>query len=96
MIYGVLRVDIRILGSNSLKDKRSVVRKQIEKVRHAFQISANEVGDHDLLGNAVIGFTMAGSNKIEIEKVLNHVLRMIDENPEVQVYDSVILIDKLK
>jgi uncharacterized protein len=96
MNYGVLRVDCRISSAKSLKDKRSAVRKQIEKVRHAFHISANEVGDNDLIGNTVLGFSLTGSDAIQVEKVLQQVLRMIDENPELEVYDSVILVDQLK
>ena len=96
MIYGVLRLDLRLSSTNSLKEKRSIVRKQLEKIKHAFHVSANEVGDHDLVGNAVLGISMTGSDVVQIEKVLQHILRMIDENPEVQVYDSVILVDQLK
>jgi uncharacterized protein YlxP (DUF503 family) len=96
MIYGVLRIDIRICNAKSLKDKRSVIRKQIEKIRHAFPLSANEVGDFELIGNTVFGVSMTGSDAVLIEKVLQLVLRMIDENPELEVYDSVILVDQLK
>ena len=96
MIYGVLRADLRISSAKSLKDKRSVTRKLIEKIRNAFHVSANEVGDYDLHGNAVIGISLTGAEAVQVEKVLQHILRMIDENPEVEVYDSVILVDQLK
>lgn len=96
MNYGVLRVDLRVFGTKSLKDKRSIVRKLIEKIRNAYQVSVSEVGDHDLLGNSVIGVSLTGSDAVQIDKVLQQILRIIDENAELQLYDSVILIDQLK
>jgi uncharacterized protein YlxP (DUF503 family) len=95
MIYGVLQVDIRIEGTHSLKDKRSLLRKQIEKIRNAFHISVNEVGDHDLLGNATLGIAVVGSDAVQVESVLQSVLRMIDENAQFEIYDSVTHIDRL-
>ncbi len=96
MIYGVLQIEIRLLGTYSLKDKRSILRKNFERVRNAYQVSIHEVGDHDMLGNASVGVAVAGSDAVQIEKVLQSILRMFDENPEMDVYDSVILIDHLK
>lgn len=96
MNYGVLRLDLRLNSTNSLKDKRSIVRKLIEKVRHAYTVSVNEVGDHDLIGNSVIGVSLTGRDALEVEKVLQQILRIVEENPQVEVYDSVILIDQLK
>ena len=65
-------------------------------MRNAYQVSIHEVGDHDMLGNASVGVAVAGSDAVQIEKVLQSILRMFDENPEMDVYDSVILIDHLK
>lgn len=96
MIYGVLRVEIRLNSTYSLKDKRSILRKQIERVRNAFHVSIHEVGDHDLLGNATVGVAVAGSDAVQVENVIQSILRMIEENPEMEVYDSVILVEHFK
>ena len=96
MVYGALQIDFRIQGVHSLKDKRSVIQKMIAKVRSNYPISVSEVGDHDMLGNGVIGVAVAGSDAVQVEKVLQQVLKRIDENPELEVYDSVIFVDRLK
>jgi uncharacterized protein YlxP (DUF503 family) len=96
VIYGVLRLDLRIPSAKSLKDKRSILRKAIEKIRNAYHVSANEVGDHDLHGNAVLGVSLTGTDPVQVEKVIQQILRIIDENAEIEVYDSVILVDQLK
>lgn len=96
MKYGVLQVNIRLSSTKSLKDKRTILRKQIEKVRNSFHISVNEVGDNDLIGNASIGLAVVGSSAVQVENVLQSALRMMEENPEIEVYDSVMLVDQLK
>ncbi len=96
MVYGALQIDFRIQSVHSLKDKRSIIQKLIAKVRSSYPISVSEVGDHDMLGNGVIGVAVAGSDAVQVERVLQQVLKMIDENPELEVYDSVILVDQLK
>jgi uncharacterized protein YlxP (DUF503 family) len=96
MIYGALQIDFRIQDVHSLKEKRSIIQKLIAKIRAAYPISVSEVGDHDMLGNGVLGIAVAGSDPVQVEKVLQQVLKMIDENPELEVYDSVILVDQLK
>jgi uncharacterized protein YlxP (DUF503 family) len=49
-----------------------------------------------LHGNAVLGVSLSGTDPVQVEKVIQQILRIIDENPEVEVYDSVILVDQLK
>ena len=96
MIYGVLQIDLRLRGVHSLKDKRSVVQKLVAKVRAAYPISVSEVGDHDLLGNAELGIAVAGSDPVQVENVLQQVLKIIEENCDGEVTDSVIHVDILK
>ena len=96
MVYGALQIDFRIQCVHSLKDKRSIVQKLMAKVRNSYPISVSEVGDHDMLGNGVLGVAVAGSDAVQVEKVFQQVLKIIDENPELEVYDSVILVDQLK
>ena len=48
MIVSVALFEIFIPHAQSLKDKRMIVRSLREKLRHRFEISAGEVGLHDL------------------------------------------------
>ncbi len=55
MTVGVLTVSILIPESNSLKDKRRVVKSLVESIRQRFNVSAAEVGEQDIWRRAVIG-----------------------------------------
>jgi uncharacterized protein YlxP (DUF503 family) len=45
MHVGLLRVTLHIPAARSLKDRRSVVRRAVERVRARFPVSVAEVGD---------------------------------------------------
>lgn len=96
MVYGVFQVQIRLLGTFSLKDKRSIVRKIVERVRNRHFVSIHEVADHDLIGNATFGIALTGTDAIVVENVIQAILKSFDENPEIEVYDTVIHVDHLK
>ena len=60
----------RILTSpQSLKEKRSVVKSVLAKVRSKFSLSAAEVGDHDLLNVVEFGFCSVGTDSVKLERV---------------------------
>ncbi|TEU02525.1 DUF503 family protein, partial [Candidatus Aerophobetes bacterium] len=39
MVIGVLELDIRLFSPNSLKDKRSIIKRLISRVRNTFNVS---------------------------------------------------------
>lgn len=68
MIVLVWSCRIRILSApQSLKEKRSVVRRVLEKARRDFRFSAAEVGDHDLLNAAHLGLCTVGTDGAVLE-----------------------------
>lgn len=88
MIVGLLELDLRLSGVNSLKDKRHILRGLIEKLRRDFQIAISEVGDHDLWGNAVLGVAAISNDTQHIESVLAKVLERIEGQPELEIAGS--------
>ena len=82
MFVGVLRVDILIPGSESLKDKRRVLRSLIERVRGRFGVSCSELDAQDLWQRAIIGVACASGSHTEalaaVEKVLSWMGRQDD------------------
>ena len=87
MIVGTLSIAIRLPGAKTLKDKRRVVRSMVEVMRRKFGVSAAEVDDLTLTGNATIGIAFVSSSKTQVEKTLQAVCEFVESNPEVEVYD---------
>jgi uncharacterized protein len=68
-VVGILRLDFRIPGSRSLKEKRSVVRSFLERARTRFPVSIAETGyqeDHSLASvtAAVVSARPEGADQV--------------------------------
>jgi uncharacterized protein YlxP (DUF503 family) len=55
------------------------------EARADFNVSISEVGDHDLWGNALVGAAYVTTNSSMAESVLQKVLSLFDEHPEIEV-----------
>jgi len=74
MVVGTLELQIRLLYSNSLKDKRRIVKSLIARIRNNFNVSIAEVGDYSLWKRAKIGIALLSSDTNYSNKVLDKIL----------------------
>ncbi len=81
----VLVMDLRVVHSLSLKDKRGVVRPILDGARNRFAVSASETGDHELWQRAELAFAVVGSSPGTVDAVLDSVERFVWSFPEVEV-----------
>jgi len=80
MFIGVLKIDIHIPESQSLKMKRSVVNSLIMKLRNQFKASIAETYHLDSWQRAEIGIAMVNNDSVFVEKILNKIIDYIQEN----------------
>ena len=78
MVVGTGLVDLLIPESGSLKEKRSVLKRIIQRTQNEFNVSIAEVGDNDLWRRARVGFSVVGNDKPYINAKVDHILRFID------------------
>ncbi len=78
MVVGTLRVEIYINGNRSLKGKRQVVRKVIDRVKSRFNVSIAEVDGQDLWQRAVLGISFVSNESSFVNSTLNQVARFIE------------------
>ncbi|HBG45463.1 MAG TPA: DUF503 domain-containing protein [Deltaproteobacteria bacterium] len=88
MVVGVARVTLILHASNSLKDKRQVLKSVIEKVKNKFNVSVAEVGGNDVWQRAEIGITAVGNDRAFVNSVLDKVLNFIEGLHLAEVTDS--------
>lgn len=77
-------------GVCSLKDKRSIVKRIIGRTRSAFALSIAEVGEHDRLGAAAIGFALVGNDRSFVNSGLDGVINHIDRMGLAEIVDHTI------
>jgi uncharacterized protein YlxP (DUF503 family) len=79
MVIGVCQLDLRIPENHSLKGKRHVLQKMIERVKHRFNVSISEVGDNDLWQRAQIGICTVSNDRRHINSSLDKVIDFIEK-----------------
>ena len=88
MTIGLLTIELHIEEANSLKDKRQVLKSLLAHLRGEFNISATEVGDHDVWRTATVGIAVVATDGAYANQVLDKVLDHIESNPRADVTHS--------
>ncbi len=78
MIVGAAVIEIHVHGSQSLKQKRGVVRSIQQRLRNQFNLSVSEVGGQGTWQRAVLGLTAAGAEAAPVKKVLQRAIVFIE------------------
>jgi len=73
MVIGVLQLDLRLHGPQSLKQKRSVIQKVLARCRNRFPASCAEVGHQDLWQRALLGFAVISSSEQVVAPILTRI-----------------------
>ena len=70
---GVLTLELRLEHSHSLKDKRHVVQRLKERLRHKFNVAVAEIDGQDLWQRATVAAVTVSQSHDFAEKVLRSV-----------------------
>jgi uncharacterized protein YlxP (DUF503 family) len=94
MVIGICHLDIIIHDNSSLKGKRRVLKRIIERVKQKFNVSIAEVGDHEKWERSQIGLCIVGNNRRYINSSLDRMINFIDGlniaeilNSEIEILD---------
>jgi uncharacterized protein YlxP (DUF503 family) len=78
MVIGVCRLDLLIHESQSLKEKRRIVKQIIDRVKHRFNVSIAEVGNNDLWQSAQLGLCLVSNDRRFTNSSLDTILDFIE------------------
>jgi uncharacterized protein YlxP (DUF503 family) len=81
MVIGSLKVRLLVRESRTLKDKRQVVRSILDRARSGFNVSAAEVGAHDDVKVAELGFAAVAAEPATARKVLTEIAEALRRHP---------------
>lgn len=88
MVVGVCRVSLMLEGSQSLKEKRSVLRKIKDRVLQKYNCAIAEVGDQDLWQSAQLGFAVLSNQRGFTQSMVQKILNFIDELAVAKLIDD--------
>ena len=85
---GILNMTIEVPGSESLKDKRHVVKSIVDTTHNKFNVSAAEIDHLDSHKTAGLAFACVANEAAHVSTVLNKVLHHVESYPECEVVDT--------
>ena len=79
MVVGVLRLELRLPETHSLKGKRNILRSIKARVQQKFNVSIAECEEHDLWQRTVLGVSQVGPDQPHVDRCLREVVSFIDD-----------------
>lgn len=87
MNIGIVEIELKLPGNDSLKAKRMVLRSLKERIKKHFNVSIAEVGDQDKWQKAILGVACVGADKRYVNGVLSKVVDLIEGAKLVELLD---------
>ena len=79
MVIGVSQITLHLPDSQSLKDKRQIIKSLVARVRNRFEVAIAEVEEQDRWQIAILGISYVTNSSQHADEVLGHVQRYIEE-----------------
>ena len=77
MIVGLLQLDVHVPHAQSLKDKRSVVKRLKDQLRGRFNVAVAEVEANETWQRATLGLSTVGDDQAYVHGLLSQVTNWI-------------------
>lgn len=84
-MIGYVRCECSLFNVHSLKDKRSVVKSVIAKIKQRYNVSIAEIDDNDNWHRATIGMAVVANSQKKAEQELQKALKILEANYQVEV-----------
>jgi hypothetical protein len=85
MHVAIVRIELHIPSSRSLKEKRAVLKPIVEGMRHRFSLSVAETDFQDKWQRAEIGVAVVSSTASHAREVVDSVERWVWSRPDIEV-----------
>lgn len=84
MVIGALKVKFTIMGAQSLKDKRRVL-KSLKDRYLKMNVSVAEVDDQDKWQSSTMGFAVTSNDAVFINSILDRITLSLSEHPDIEL-----------
>jgi len=87
MIIGACTIKLLIYESDSLKEKRHVIKSLIGKIQSRFNVSIAEVDLNDSWKTSIIGFACVTNDTSHANQMVSNIIKFIDKDSRVEIVD---------
>ena len=85
MVVGVCQISLSLPGVTSLKAKRSIVRKVLDRTANRFNVSVAEVGQQDAHRQAMLGFAVVSGDRRHANSMLDSIASFVESSADAVV-----------
>lgn len=87
MVIGVLTLELEIPAAHSLKEKRMVLNRVIDRVRNQFNVAVAEVEEQDVWNRAVVAVVAVSNQQAHTNRMLSKVIELVETIHDCNVAD---------
>jgi uncharacterized protein len=87
MVVGVLHVECGLPATQSIKDKRRIIKSVLDRLHHRFNVAAAEVTHQDSWRRAGLAVACVSTDTRHADSVLARVAREIEHHGELVLLD---------
>jgi hypothetical protein len=87
MTIGICRFELYLPASQSLKDKRRLLKSLIARIQNKFNVSVAELEQNDLRQKALAGVAVISNASSHANQVLNKLVEMVQRETEMVLMD---------
>jgi len=80
MYVGILVIEMLIFSSESLKEKRLVLKSVKDRLKNKFNVAVAEIGFEDKWQRAKLGITTISNQQSHLEKSLQQIFQYLDRS----------------
>jgi uncharacterized protein len=88
MVVGILRIELFIPESASLKSKRYAIKSIKDRLRNRFNISVAEVDNCDKWQRASLAVAAVSNESRHIDSIMSNVMNLVHGDHRIEVLDS--------
>lgn len=90
MLVGVLRLELFVPDSNSLKAKRGVLSSLKKRIHNKFNVSVSEVGNQDKWQRISLGIAMVANEEKFIDVAMTEIIKLVHYEDRVEILEHIL------
>lgn len=94
MFVGIMELHLVLFEHESLKDKRSVVKRVAHRCRNTFNVAVAEVDDQDARDRAVLGVVAVSGSQQYVRGLLDKIEEFVERLALAEIIDSPKIIER--
>ncbi len=85
MVVSLCEITLRFPGALSLKDKRSVLKSLLSRLRQRFNISVAEVGEQDKWQMSLVAVACVAADSVMAHQLMEQVVHFIEKDGNTEI-----------